>query len=392
MPGPHQATPAGTGYAIPDVARSRLRLRHYVLLGAFAVMVIVPMLVAVGVSLRFSGTLRQVTTSVTVQEHSVSSFSDGAGPGAALRSAFKSSGGEETSIVRQLIQSEDFFRTISDQLDLADIWPADLLVPYLPYRFDPTASVEQRHRFWRNMVVVHIGSRDAIIRLTVTAGEQGRAETLLSAIRAEAERRINLARTATLKSALADATARVAQMRARYNADRDRLLAFRLESKTIDPALLAVLNATFTADLRGLLAAERIRLGEISASVESRDELSRISRGRIDAMTRFLESGSGPETGVTSADEITAMIAQYEPLLGAAEASRISLRAAEVSVINFTRELESNKAFLASVTGGSMSSVKVFPQFWPTLLIVSICGFLAWVIVVIVFYAVRDRK
>ena len=122
-------TPETQHYDIRDVGLARLRKRHFVLIGAFVVMVIIPTLMAAYLSWNFAGSLRKVTASVTVQEHSLGSFGDDESTSSKLHTAFKGSGGEETAIVRQLVLSEDFYRTIRSQIDLSRIWPEDRLVP-----------------------------------------------------------------------------------------------------------------------------------------------------------------------------------------------------------------------------------------------------------------------
>lgn len=74
------------------------------------------------------------------------------------------------------------------------------------------------------------------------------------------------------------------------------------------------------------------------------------------------------------------------------ELSGIALRMAELSIIHYNRELESNKVFLTSVTGGNSATIRVFPQFGPTLIVVMIGCFIVWCMVLLTFYAIRDRK
>ena len=65
---------------------------------------------------------------------------------------------------------------------------------------------------------------------------------------------------------------------------------------------------------------------------------------------------------------------------------------AELSILRYNQELESTKVFLSSVTGGQMASIELFPQFWPTLLIVAMGSLVLWIILLLTFYGVRDRK
>lgn len=376
---------------IKDVELARLRRRHYVLITTFVLFVIVPTALAAYLSWNFAGSLRQVTASVTVQEHSLGSFGDESAS-SQLQTAFKGSGGEETAIVRQLVQSEDFYRTIRDQIDLSRIWPEDRLVPYLPTHYDADSAAEEGHDFWRNMVSVHLGSRDQIIRVSVTAFDQKSAEDLLQTIRVEAERRLNVARTATLKAAITEATKRVEEMRVKSDDDRRRLMEFRLQNRTIDPVVLVGLNVEFTKFLRSMRASEEIRLAEIEASVTSEHELTRGAEDRLSAIRAYLENAEHGRGKVVTPSEITALIAAYQPLLTEAELSGIGLRMAELSIMRYNQELESTKVFLSSVTGGSMASIILFPEFWPTLLIVAMGSLVLWIILLLTFYGIRDRK
>ncbi|MDO5604928.1 MAG: hypothetical protein Q4G25_07200 [Paracoccus sp. (in: a-proteobacteria)] len=391
-PGPAKvAPPPPREYHFAEVQGSRLRLRHYLLIASFVLLVVVPTGLTAYLSWVFSGSMRQVTASVTVQEHSLGGFGDGS-RSTALRAAFRGAGGDETAIVRQLVHSEDFFRTIRATVDLTEVWPADHVVPYLPMRFDPGATVEKQHEFWRNMVVVHLGSRDQIIRIRVTAFDQITAEMLLQAIRVEAERRLNLARTATLQAALTEATRRMEELRVENEADRELLKQFRLESRAVDPAVLAGLNAAQLNFLRQMRADEEIRIAEAEASVVRQQELTRRAETRMTAISALIDQPDASGARIASNDEITQLIARYQPLLTNASLSAISLRMAELSIVHYNQELESTKVFLSSVTGGSMSAIRVFPEFLPNLMIVSVGSFVMWVMVLLIFYGIRDRK
>ena len=385
-------TPEAHSYDIRDVGLARLRKRHFMLIGAFVVMVIIPTLLAAVLSWNFAGSLRKGTASVTVQGHSLGSFGGDESTSAKLQSAFKGSGGEETAIVRQLVLSEDFYRTIRGQIDLSRIWPEDRLVPYLPTHYDPDGSAEEGHEFWRNMVAVHLGSRDQIIRLSVTAFDQQSAEELLRAIRVEAERRLNIARTATLKVAVTEAERRVGELRVKSDEDRRKLTEFRLNNRTVDPAVLLGLDAEYRTFLREMKASEEIRLAEIDGAVSREQELTRAANDRLVAIEAFLNDPMRRHGRVPTPDEITDLIAIYQPLLTEAQMSGLALRMAELSILRYNQELESTKVFLSSVTGGQMASIELFPQFWPTLLIVAMGSLVLWIILLLTFYGIRDRK
>lgn len=375
-----------------DVGPARLRPRHAFLILAFIIIVVVPVGLSAWLSWSFAGTLRQVTASVTVQEQSLGVLGESSSGSDALRTAVTGSGAEETAIVRQLVNSRDFYRTLRDELDLTEIWPHDGVVPFLPPRYDENAEVEDGHAYWLNMVSVNLGSRDNIIRITVTAFDQESAERLLRAIQAEAERRLNLARTATLTAARAEAEARVEELREKNDQNRQALLEFRLRSESIDPSLLGALNAEFRNVLRSMQANEEIAVAEASASVSQVETLTRRSEDRIAALQYYLDNPESSQGRVVTPSEATELIAEYQPLITEAEISGLSLRVAELSILHYNRELESNKVFLTSVTGGNSSTIQIFPQFGPTLIVVFIGTFTVWCLVLLTFYAIRDRK
>ncbi len=378
-------------YDFNEVGPAGLRPRHLFLIAAFVVIVVIPTCISAWISWNFAGTLRQVTASVTVQEQSLGVLGS-TSRSAKLRSAFTGAGAEETAIVRQLVNSEDFYRAIRDEVDLSQIWPEDRIVPYLPTRFDADAPVEQGHKYWLNMVSVNLGSRDHIIRITVTAFDQQSAEKLVDAIRTEAERRLNLTRTATLVAARSEAEKRVTELRVQNAAERQALQDFRLDSRTVDPKLLAIMNAEFKTFLRGMRANEEITIAAAEDSVDRSRGLTRRPEDRMTAIEAYLNDPEASKGAIISAAEITRMMDAYQPLLTATELSGMALRLAELSIIHYNRELESNKVFLTSVTGGNSAAIRVFPQFGPTLIVVMIGTFIVWCMVLLTFYAIRDRK
>ena len=100
--------------------------------------------------------------------------------------------------------------------------------------------------------------------------------------------RLNVARSATLKAAITEATKRVEEMRVKSDDDRRRLMEFRLQNRTIDPVVLVGLNVEFTKFLRSMQASEEIRLAEIEASVTSEHELTRGAEDRLSAIRAYL--------------------------------------------------------------------------------------------------------
>lgn len=378
-------------YSFDEVVPAGIRPRHLFLLATFLIIVVAPTVFAGWLAVNFSGSLRQVTASVTVQEQSLGVLGE-TSRSDTLRSAVTGSGAEETAIVRQLVRSEDFYREIRDQLDLAEIWPPDRLVPFLPTRYPADGAVERGHAFWKNMVSVNLGSRDQIIRVTVTAFDQELAEKLLLAIRNEAERRLNLARTATLTAALNEAQKRLDELIVKNDADRQALKEFRIANRTIDPQLLADLNAEFKTSIRSMLAREEITIATVGDSVGDSEGLTRRAEDRIAAISSYIADPESSEGMVATPREISDLIARYHPLITEVELSGIALRMAELSIIHYNRELESNKVFLTSVTGGNSATIRVFPQFGPTLIVVMIGCFIVWCMVLLTFYAIRDRK
>lgn len=374
-----------------EVEPAGLRLRHMVLIAAFVVIVVIPTCISAWLSWHFAGSLRQVTASVTVQEQSLGMLGS-TSASATVRSAFTGSGAEETAIVRQLVNSEDFYRAIREQIDLSEIWPADRVVPYLPPRYPADGAVEKGHVYWGNMVSVNLGSRDHIIRITVTAFDQASAERLLQAIRVEAERRLNLTRTATLSAARTEAERRLEELRIDNAADREALKEFRLKNRAIDPQLLVGLNTEFKNFIRSMLVDEEITIALAEASVGQSQGLTRRPEDRIAAIRAYIDDPETSRGMISTPREIAQLIEEYQPLITDAEISGMALRLAELSIIHYNRELESNKVFLTSVTGGTSATIRSFPEFGPTLIVVMIGTFIIWCMVLLTFYAIRDRK
>ena len=152
------------------------------------------------------------------------------------------------------------------------------------------------------------------------------------------------------------------------------------------------MNAEFKTFLRGMRANEEITIAAAEDSVDRSRGLTRRPEDRMTAIEAYLNDPEASKGAIISAAEITRMMDAYQPLLTATELSGMALRLAELSIIHYNRELESNKVFLTSVTGGNSAAIRVFPQFGPTLIVVMIGTFIVWCMVLLTFYAIRDRK
>lgn len=373
----------------PMATPTRLRKRHWGIAASFLLLVLTPVVLVTYYLFAIAADQYESRVGFAVRAEETQSALDVLGGLTGMSSASSS----DTDILYEYIQSQEMVERMDAQLDLRTMFTRPEFDPV--FALADEVSIEQLMEYWPRMVKVYYDN-GGLIELRVFAFTAPEAQKLATALYDEASRKIN----ALSAIARADATRYAAEERdkaiARLIVARKALTAFRIETQIVDPI-------ADIAGQMGLLNSLQARLAEALIEQDVLLDSSRagdprlqqvvlriqVIEARIAAERQKLGVGNGDGDGQQS----------YAQVVGEFEELQINLQFAERTY------LTSLSAYDAAVSEAQRTSRYLTTYLRPTraetatapnrlLLSFLVAAFLmvSWVILVLIYYSLRDRR
>ena len=377
----------------PLAETARLKPHHRGLMLSFLLLVVAPFIVSVFYLWLVAADQYASTVGFTVRrEEGATSSSELLG---GLAQFAGSSGSSESDILYEFIQSQEIVADIDERVGLGSIyaahWPADPL-----FSLWPDATIEDLQWYWQRVVRISYDQGTHLIALRVLAPEPEQAQRIATEIVAASQRMINdlntQSRSDTMRYAMEDLEASVARLKAA----REALSRFRTRTQIVDPAAdiqgrMGVLN-----NLQQQLA-EALIENDIVLGTTQEDDPRRVQTARRIQVIRDRIAGER-QTFATTEDLGTEganypeLIAEFESLnvdlQFAEETYRASLAAVDVARANASRQT----LYLAPYVKPTLPQVAEYPQRFVMAGLIGLFLVLAWSIMTLVYYSVRDRR
>lgn len=387
-----RATPAVVQIR-PLAEMARVKPRHRGLMLSFALLVVLPFFLSVAYLWGIAQDQYASTVGFTVrQEEGASSASTILG---GLAQFTGGGGSSETDILYEFIQSQEIVADIDERIGLGQIyashWPYDPL-----FSLWPDATIEDLQWYWGRVVRISYDAGTHLIALRVQAPEAEQAQQIASEIVTASQRMINelntQARTDLMRYATEDLEASVARLKAA----REALSRFRTRTQIVDPSAdiqgrMGVLN-NLQQQLAQALIENDIVLGTTQDDDPRREQTARriqVIRDRIAAERQTFATSD--EAGTAGAN-YPELLAEFESLTVdlqfAEETYRAALAGVDVARANASRQT----LYLAPYISPTLPQVAEYPQRFVTAGLIALFLGLAWSIMALVYYSVRDRR
>lgn len=366
------------------------RLRHILLLVSFVISVLVPLAVAgwylyavaeeqyashVGFSVRTEETGSAIELLGGITELSGSSSSD-------------------TDILYEFIQSQQIVRLVDNRLDLVNIYrnPDDPV-----FGLGEDTRIEALSDYWNRMVKVFYDSASGLIEVRVLAFDPQNAQNITTALFEESSRMINELSAIARADAMGYAEEELDRAVARLKEVRQAKTAFQNRTQIVDPAADIEGRMVLLNSLQSQLAEASIELQElIVQDIDGNDPRVRTARRRIDAINTLVDEeratfgSTGPmnDTGDVYSD----LLAEFEALqvdLEFAQASYLSAQAARDVAF---AEAQRKSRYLAMHVEPTLAETAEYPRRAVLLGILAAFAFIAWSILAMIYYSLRDRR
>ena len=302
-------------------------------------------------------------------------------------------GSKDTDILYEFIQSQQLVASVDAKLDLHALYSKPQNDPV--FTFEQDGTIEDLRDYWSRMVQIYYDTDTQLIELRVQAFTSEDAYNIAQEIFTQSSEMINqlsaIAREDTIRYAREELTKAQAQLKAA----RQALTRFRNETKIVDP----------TADVQGQMGLLNTLQQQLAAALIEQDLLVDIARAndpRLEQAARkivvirkrineeretFGISGEGGNSA-----EFNALLSQFEALTVEREFAEKAWLAARSAYDGAIIEANRQSRYLASYVGPTRAERAEYPErimFW---LLTTLALFLAWAILTLIGYSIKDRR
>jgi capsular polysaccharide transport system permease protein len=374
----------------PPAGPARLRRRHRGLLWSFVLLVLLPS-AAISIYLWVVAEDRYGSvTGFTVRQEETGGATEILGGLTALTGSSLSSDGD---ILYEFILSQTMVREVETRLGLrahfAAQWRRDPL-----FALWPSASIEDLEWFWRRILRISYDQRSGLIEVQVVAYSADMAQAIAREILRQSQEMINRLNERARADAMRYAETDLEEAVARLKTAREALTSFRTRTQIVDPAAdiqgrMGVIN-----NLQQQLAQALISYDILDQNTTANDPRKLQTAREIEVIRERIareREGFASETAGVSGEDYPRLIAEYEALQVDREFAEETYRAA-LAALDVARAKASRQSrYLATYIAPTLAETSEYPN---RLLIELLSGLflvLSWAVMVLVYYAIRDR-
>lgn len=394
VPGPapspgKAAAPAPKGLPQP-VSPAGVKKRHFGILGSFALVVLIPLLLSTAYLFTVARDQYTSTIGFAVRSETVSSALGMLGGLASLSGTSSS----DTDILYQYIQSQELVEKVDARLDLRRLYSKPEFDPV--FTVDPDASIEALTRYWQRVVRIFYDNGTGLIELRVHAFDPQDARDVAQAIFEESSIMINMLSATARADATSYARDELDRAVERLSLARIALTQFRSRTQIVDPLADIQGQMGLLNSLQQQLSAAMIELSLLRET--TRPEDPRISQGerRIAVIETMIAEerrklGGGTEGGENGSGMST-LVGEFERLSVDREFAEQAYLAALTAFENAQAEAQRKSRYLAAYSGPTLAQEPLYPRRGVLVGLVLAFTLMIWSIGLLIYYSVRDRR
>lgn len=372
----------------PTARKARIHRRHVLIAVSFVLMVLLPITVS-GLYLWTRAADQYASyLGFSVRSESAPSSAEVLG-GLGSLVGMSNSSTTDTDILYKFIQSHDLVEKVDARLDLRTIWSKAEGDPVFAYGGND--SLEDLLGEWERKVRIYYD--DGMIDLRVLAFEPQDARAITQAIYDESTVLINDLNDVAREDALRYARDELESALVRLKEARQAMTAFRNRHQMVDPTADVQGQMGLVTSLQQQLAEALVALGTLQANAQPNDPRIEQTELRIRVIREQIEAerqkfGSETATG----EALSEVVGQYESLAVDREFAEGTYTAALAAYDAARAEASRQSRYLAAYVKPTLAQDAEHPERGKLLLILG--GFLlvVWVIGVLIFYSLRDRR
>ena len=380
-----------TSSATPSVPPARIRKRHWLVVFSFLVMVVGTSAISAFYLWGRASDRYVSTTGFSVRTEQVGSAIEMLGGIAELSGSSSS----DMEILYNFIQSQELVRAIDNDIDLRSIWAKGDPDKDPIFAYAPPGTIEDLVAYWRRMVQVY-NYDNGLLELRVQAFATKDAQQIGEYIYEESSQMINRLSAIARDDATRYAREELDQAVERLKVARAALTKFRNETQIVDPSASVQSQMGLLSSLQLQLAETLIDLDIMLQTAPENDprviQLQRrvaVIEERISAERGKLGIGS---ENPNAAEAFANLVGEFERLNVDREFAEQSYTAALAAYDAAVAEARRKNRYLAAHVRPTLAEAPEHPQRITLLSLTVLFSFLAWAILVLAAYAIRDRR
>lgn len=368
-------------------AMAKSKFRHLFLIALFVIIVCLP--IAGSAYYLWGRAVDQYASTLgfTVRKEETASPSDLLGGLSSLSTA----GASDTDVLYEFIQSQELVQSIDKKLDLRGQFSAHADQDPI-FSFDNDGTIEDLVSFWRRMVHISYDSSSGLIEVRTHAFSADAAHDIAEGILEESSLMINrlsaIAREDTTRYARED----LEQSVDRLKQAREAITEFRSRTQIVDPSTVLQGQIGILTTLQQQLAEAYIELDLLKETTRAADQRVvqverkiEVIQDRIDQERSKFSVGEGGQDYAT-------IVSEFERLTVDREFAEQTYTAALTNFDIARAEAQRQSRYLAPYVQPTLAEKSQYPQRFVILGLVALFSLLAWAIVTLVFYSLRDRR
>lgn len=377
----------------PIAPPASMRRRHWGLVFSFLMFVLVPVIASAWYLWERAVDQYASTAAFTVRQEQGSGASDFLTGFAAQVGG--TGGSSDTAILYEFIQSPRLVSLIDEKFDLeghySAHWDQD---PIFSLTKDPT--LEDLVDYWGSIVTVSYNEGSGLMELRVLAYTPDVARDIAAEIIVLSQDVINSLNAQARNDTIQYAEAELVTSQERLRQARSALTLFRTRTQLVDPETDLAGRLGVVNTLQQQLAEAFIEYDLLVLSTSDTDPRVQQAARRIEVIRdRLAEERSNVANGdgsTAEGEDYPTLLAEYEGLLVdrqfAEENYRASLAAVDVARANAARQ----SRYLAAFVEPTLPETAEYPKRLTMLGFVTLFLVLAWTILALIYYSVRDSR
>jgi len=376
----------------PPAGPARMRPRHRGLIASFLGLVLLPLAAAALYLWLVAEDQYASTTGFTVRQEETGAASDLIGGLAQFTGVGR--GRSDPEVLYEFIQSQEIVETIARDIGLVahytQHWPGDPA-----FALWPSATIEDLLWFWQRVVRIAFDQGTGLIEVQVRAFDADTAQGIARAIVAESQEMINRLNETARRDAMRYAETDLAEAIERLKGAREAMTAFRIRTQIVDPdadiqGRMGVLNS-----LQQQLAAALVEHDLLLGTTDAGDPRRRQAERRIAVIRERITE----ERRLFAAENVSAVEEDYPTLLAEYESLRVDLEFAEetyraaLTALDVARSNAARQSlYLATYIRPTRPQEAGYPQRFVLFGLAALFLVMAWSIMALVYYSLRDRR
>lgn len=371
----------------PPVGAARIRQRHRRVMASLIAMVVLPTLLSAAYLWTFAVDQYESRAGFTVRAEGQPAVPD------VISGIIGSPAGstdEDMNILNEYILSQEMVALIDARLDVRAIFSKPSADPFFTFG---GGTIEDLTDYWDRMVLVDHDSTTGLMELRVYAFAAEDAQAIATAILEESDRLINALSDIAREDATAYARESLAEAEARVAAARQAIAEFRLRNQMVDPSTDLASQSGVLTGLRQTLTDAVVQLDLLRKEALPNDpRIAQLER-RIEVIeARLAEERARMGIEEDDPGAFVETLSEFERLTVDREFAEKAYLAARGAHDLAVQQAQRQSRYLATFVAPTLAEASTAPIRPLWVLVIAVFSFLTWSAIVLIYYALRDRR